>query len=121
MAKGRGRSAKGSAAKGALIGAMTDLVGSARGALVPLSSGAGKEIRKLEKRLIAARATEARRVRQLASAQATKGRKQVAKRSRQAFEAAQEVANLAGKLAGLAASAAGTAASTTTGAARAVG
>jgi hypothetical protein len=121
MAKDRGRSAKGTGAKDALIEAMTDLVGGAKGAMGPLSKRAGKEIRKLEKRLAAARATETKRLRQLAAAQGTKGRKLVARRSKQAGEAAQEVAALVGKMASLAASAAGTAASATGGAARAVG
>src|SRR5512146_1451584 len=121
MAKDRGRSGKRKVGKTALVEAVSDLVGSSRRALGPLSNSAGKEIRKLEKRLDAARATEAKRLRQLAAAQATKGRKQVAKRSKQAGEAAQEVASLAGKLAGRAASAAGSAAGATGGAARAVG
>jgi hypothetical protein len=121
MARDRGRSAKGTGAKDALIEAMADLVGGAKGAVGPLSKRATKEIRKLEKRLSAARATETKRLRQLAAAQGTKGRKLVAKRSKQAGEAAQEVAALAGKMTSLAASAAGIAASTTGGAARAVG
>ena len=121
MAKDRGRSGKRKVGKEALVEAVTDLVSGSKRALEPLSKGAGKEIRKLEKRLDAARATETKRLRQLAAAQATKGRKQVAKRSKQAGEAAQEVASLAGKLAGLAASAAGSAAGATGGAARAVG
>lgn len=102
MAKGHG-SGIGKGARHALTEAMTHLVGEAKGAVDPLSKRAGKELRKLEKRLLAARATEARRLRQLTAAQGSKGHKTVTKRSRQAGEAAQEVAALAGKIASLAA------------------
>ena len=121
MAKDRGRSTKRTVSKDALVEAVSELVGGAKGALRPLSKGVAREIRKLEKRLEAARTVEAKRLGQLAAAQATKGKKQVAKRSKQAGDAAQEVATLAGKLAGLAASAAGSAAGATGGPARAVG
>ena len=63
---------------------------------------AAKELRKLEKRLAAARVTESKRLRQLASAE--KARKQVSKRQRQAAEAATEVASLAARIARLTAS-----------------
>ena len=61
---------------------------------------AAKELRKLEKRLALARATETRRLIQLTTAQESKGRKEVAKRQRQAADAAGEVAALVSKLAG---------------------
>ena len=74
---------------------------------------AAKELRKLEKRLAAARATETKRLRQLAAAQGSKGRKEVAKRQQQAAEAASEVASLVARMAGATASAAGSAAGAT--------
>ena len=67
---------------------------------------AAKELRKLEKRLALARATETKRLSQLTTAQESKGRKEVAKRQRQAADAAGEVAALVSKLAAARASAA---------------
>ncbi|MDO8483751.1 MAG: hypothetical protein Q7S35_02260 [Candidatus Limnocylindrales bacterium] len=112
MAKGRTGSGKGKGTKDAFIDAMTQLVGDVKGAVDPLSKRAGKELRKLEKRLVAARATETKRRAQLTSAQGSKGRKQVGKRTKQAGDAAKEVAALAARIASLAASAAGSAAGT---------
>ena len=109
MAKGRGSASK-KGPKDALIEAMTHLVDEATSVAKPGSKRVVKQLGKLEKRLVAARATEAKRLTQLAAAQGSKGRKQVAKRSKQAGEAAQEVAAIAAKLANVAASAAGSAA-----------
>ena len=81
---------------------------------------AAKELRKLEKRLAAARATETKRLQQLAAAQGSKGRKEVAKRQKQAADAASEVASLVSRMAAASASAAGSAAGATAAAAGSV-
>src|SRR4029077_7992258 len=60
---------------------------------------ATREVRKLEKKLAAAREVKAHRLAQLAAAQAGKGKKEIAKRSRQAKSAAADVASLAKKVA----------------------
>jgi len=82
-----------------VVDVVSDLVVDARGVVAPISKSAAKELHRLEKRLVAARSVESKRVRQLARAQASKGRKAVAKRSRQAAKAATEVASLAARLA----------------------
>jgi hypothetical protein len=89
-----------------VIDTVGDVIVDAAGAVTPLSKRAAKSLHKLEKQLSAARKTETKRLRQLATAQGTKGRKQVAKRRKQAEAAAAEVASLASQLAGLAGSAA---------------
>jgi hypothetical protein len=82
---------------------------------------AAKELRKLEKRVAAARATETRRLQQLAAAQDSKGRKAVARRQRQAADAASEVTALVSKIAATAAMATGSAAGEVGGAVKRVG
>lgn len=112
MAKGRTGSGKTKGTRESLLDAMTQLVGDTRSAVDRPSKRAAKELRKLEKRLVAARAVEIKRLAQLAAATGSKSRREVAKRTRQAGEAAQEVAELAGQIASRAASATGDAAET---------
>jgi hypothetical protein len=112
MAKGRTGSGKGKGTTDSLVDAMAQLVGDTKRAVDRPSKRAAKELRKLEKRLVAARAVEIKRLGQLAAATGSKSRREVAKRTRQAGEAAQEVAALAGQIATRAASAAGDAAET---------
>ena len=69
-----------------------------------------KERRRLEHRLDTAVSQHAKRLRQLATAEASKGKKQVAKRRLQVDDAAKQVTSLTEKLAVLAGSAAGKAA-----------
>ena len=92
------RKARGSSVPADVLGAVGDLVAAAQHASAPVTGKAAKEIRKLGKQLDAARATEAKRLGQLAKAEASKGRKQVAKRQRQAGEAAAEVASLVARI-----------------------
>ena len=77
----------------------TDVIVDADGTVTPVSGRTAKELHKLEKKLAAARKTEAKRLRQLQAAEATKGRKQVAKRTRQATDAAKEVVVAGGEAA----------------------
>src|SRR5436190_1497409 len=121
MAKRDDASASGKSRAGAVIDTVTDVVVDAKGAVTPLSKGAAKELRRLEKRLTAARKTESKRLRQLAAALASNGRKQITKRRKQAAAAEADVAGLAARIAGLAGSAAGSAAGTAGAAARGVG
>jgi hypothetical protein len=83
----------------------SDLVAAARAHASTLGKGAVKELVRLEKGLATARATESKRLRQLAKAQATKGRRTIDKRQRQAAEAATDVAEFVGRLAAVAGSA----------------
>lgn len=62
------------------------------------ASQADRRVRRLEKRLAAARKIEAKRLRQLEDAEGSKGRKPVTKRRRQAGEAAAHVSSLAAEL-----------------------
>lgn len=94
MAKTGSGKAKGK--RGDPAGSVGDAVASVIG---PLGKQAAKEIDKLESKIAKARATEAKRLRQLAEAQAVKGRKAVAKRRRQVEEATGEVTGLVGRLA----------------------
>src|SRR5262245_14429197 len=84
--------------------AASGLVGGTRDRVVPLSKKAAKEVQRLEQKLAAATATEAKRLRQLAAAQAGKGEKEITKRRKQAKEAAAEVASLTARLASVAGS-----------------
>ncbi len=93
-----------------VIDALADLVDDAKRVVVPLSKRAARELRQLDKRLAAVRLTETKRVRQLATAQQSKGRKQVVKRSRQVAAVVSEVAGLTMRIASLASSAAAAAA-----------
>ena len=93
-----------------VVDAVADLVDGAKGVVVPLSKRAARELRQLDKRLAALRLTETKRVRQLATAQQSRGRKQVVKRSRQVAAVASEVAGLAKRIASLASLAAAAAA-----------
>ncbi len=121
MADDEDGSGTGRSRTGVVIDTVTDVIVDAKGVVTPLSKSAAKELHKLEKRLAAARKTETKRLRQLASAQSSKGRKEIAKRSKQAAEAASEVASLASRIAGIATAAAGSAASSVGGAASSVG
>lgn len=85
-----------------VVEAVADLVDDAKGVVVPLSKRAARELRQLDKRLAALRLTETKRVRQLATARQSKGRKQVVKRSKQVADVASEVAGLAMRIASLA-------------------
>ncbi len=93
-----------------VVDAVADLVDDAKGVVMSLSRRAARELRQLDKRLAALRLTETKRVRQLATAQQSKGRKQVVKRSRQVAAVASEVAGLTMRIASLASSAAAAAA-----------
>ena len=104
-----------------VVDTVADVIVDARGVVTPLSKSARKELRKLEKQLVAARKTESKRVRQLATAIATKGRKQVARRRKQVAESESEVAHLASRVAALATAAASTAVSAASSAADVVG
>ena len=73
MAKRDDASASGKSRAGAAIDAVADVVVDAKGAVTPLSKGAAKELRRLEKRLTSARKTESKRLRQLAAALASQG------------------------------------------------
>jgi len=66
----------------------------AKDKVADVASAIDKERRRLEGRLDAARKDQAKRVRQLASAEKTKGKKQVAKRRRQVEDATRKVAAL---------------------------
>ena len=98
--------------RGGVVETVTDVIVDADGTVTPVSGRTAKELHKLEKKLAAARKTEAKRLRQLQAAEGTKGRKQVAKRTRQATDAANEVSSLSAKLQSAAAEAAGSAAAT---------
>ncbi len=102
--------ARGKGPQTVVVDAVADLVDHAKGVVMPLSKRAARELRQLDKRLAALRLTETKRVRQLATAQQSKGRKQVAKRSKQVAAVASEVAGLAMRIASLASSAAAAAA-----------
>ena len=79
MAKGKGKGTR-----TVVVDAVADLVDDAKGIVVPLSRRAAKELRQLDKRLAVVRVAETKRIKQLAIAQQSKGRKQVAKRAKQA-------------------------------------
>ena len=83
------------AAAGMVVDTVAGVVVDAAGVVTPVSGRVARQLRKIEKKLQAARKTEAKRLRQLAAAEATKGRRQVAKRTHQAADAATEVAALA--------------------------
>ena len=98
--------------RGGVVETVTDVIVDADGTVTPVSGRTAKALHKLEKKLAAARKTEAKRLRQLQAAEGTKGRKQVAKRTRKATDAASEVSSLSAKLQNAAAEAAGSAAAT---------
>ncbi|MBA2300593.1 MAG: hypothetical protein H0W22_07465, partial [Chloroflexi bacterium] len=75
---------------------MGDLIAAAQHASAPVTGKAARELRKLGKQLDSARATETKRLRQLAKAETSKSRKQVAKRQRQVGEAAADVTAIVG-------------------------
>src|SRR4029078_10805940 len=85
------RKARASSVPADVLGAVGDLVAAAQHASAPVTGKAAKELRKPGKALDAARATEAKRLGQLAKPESNKGRKQVAKRQRQAGAAPGQV------------------------------
>src|SRR4051794_38055677 len=113
MAK-RGTGTK--AAAGVIVDTVADVVVDAKGAVTPVSGKVARQLHKIEKKLKAARKTEARRLRQLSSAESSKKRGHVKKRTHQAAKAATEVAALAARLTDAAADAAGSAANAVGGA-----
>ena len=96
----------------AVIEAASGLADNAHDLVVPITKGAARELRKLEGKLGDARKTESKRFRQLAAAQASRGKKQVAKRTRQAGKAAADVARIAGRVAEIVGEAIGNATNT---------
>ena len=98
------------AAAGMIVDTVAGVIVDAKGVVTPVPGRLARQIRKLEKKLVVARKTESKRLRQLAAAEASKSRSQVAKRTHQAAEAATEVAALAARLTELATEAAGSAA-----------
>src|SRR4249920_2105367 len=112
MAKREDGSASGRSRTGVVIDTVSGVIVDAKGVVTPLSKRAAKELHKLEEQLALARKTETKRLRQLAAALGSKGRKEITKRRKQAAEAEAEVAALAAKLASLASTAASSAATT---------
>ena len=78
------------AAAGVIVDTVAGVVVDAKGVVTPVSGKVARQLHKIEKKLQAARKTEAKRLRQLAAAQASKGGGQVKKRTHQAAEAATE-------------------------------
>lgn len=105
----------------AVIEAASGLADNAHDLVVPITKGAARELRKLEGKLGDARKTESKRFRQLAAAQASRGKKQVAKRTRQAGKAAADVARIAGRVAEIVGEAIGNATNTAVSAATDIG
>src|SRR5688572_3756426 len=100
MAKSSGGSRKARVASipADVVAAAGDVVRSAQQTSAPVTRKAAKELRDLGRQLDAARAIEAKRLAQLAQAEASKGGKQVAKRGRQAAAATADVAALVARI-----------------------
>ncbi len=65
------------AAAGVIVDTVAGVIVDAKGVVTPVPGRLARQIRKLEKKLVAARKTESKRLRQLAAAEASKSRSQV--------------------------------------------
>jgi hypothetical protein len=78
MAKRGGASAPDRGRAGIVVDTATDVIVDAAGVVTPIPGNVARKLRKIEKRLAAARKTESKRLHQLAAAQSRKRRKQLA-------------------------------------------